>query len=104
MARRQHLTAMLALAVIIFLLFTYTLSSSSTTTTGTVVSDGVAKTGDKSSDGATADLDLSSGVLTGGAIAPKLENATAKSVNPPHRHPLRPVPPSTNPGLTLWLS
>lgn len=73
MARRQHLTVILALAVTVFLTFTYLLSSASTGT-------GVPSVGSNGDDAAMPNLDLPSGVLGGGAIAPKLENATAKYV------------------------
>jgi hypothetical protein len=73
---------MLALAVTVFLTFTYFLSTSSQ---GTVISDRIPGAEFKGGDAVAVDQDLSPGVLSGGAIAPKLENATAKYVD--HRRP-----------------
>ena len=79
MARRQHLTLMVALVVLGFLSLTYLMSASPSSRypdagllrqahDGT----GIVKEADK------ADFGLPSSILTGGSIAPKLENKTAK--------------------------
>jgi len=65
MARRQHVTLTVVVGFLVFLAITYMLSGGSS---HIHFSDKEAK----------LDLGLSEGILTGGSIAPKLENATAK--------------------------
>jgi FAD-linked sulfhydryl oxidase len=65
MARRQHVTLTVVLGFIIFLAVTYTFSGGRP---HIGFSDKETK----------LDLGLSDSILTGGSIAPKLENATAK--------------------------
>jgi hypothetical protein len=67
MARRQHVTVLFALAVVMLITFSYMLSHSSRSPLS-------------SSGGITpiADMNLPPDLLTGDVIAPKLENATAK--------------------------
>ena len=71
MARRQHVTAMFALAVMALITLSYMLSSSSAPTPRIRSPD-----------------EYTGAVLSGGVIAPKLENATAKCVPrvPPAAH------------------
>jgi hypothetical protein len=76
MARRQHIALIFALAVAAILTITYLTSSgaSADSFAGTRLAGGSGR----AKDGGLGDLSPS--VLTGGAIAPKLENATAKYV------------------------
>ncbi|KAL1853546.1 hypothetical protein VTK73DRAFT_8996 [Phialemonium thermophilum] len=76
MARRQHLTLLVAAVVAVFLTFTYLLSPSSG---GTTTLSGGSGSSSKDNGASTSTADLPPGVLSGGAIAPKLENATAKA-------------------------
>lgn len=75
MTRRQHLAATIILVVVVFLSFSYLMSRPSD-------ADVPAKTSRGKSlmkDAISSDLGgLSQDILIGGAIAPKLENATAK--------------------------
>jgi len=64
MARRQHVTLTVAVGLLLFLAMTYMLSGGS--------GEGFGERETK------LDLGLPDSVLTGGSIAPKLENATAK--------------------------
>ncbi len=72
MARRPHITLMLVVGVTFFLFLTYHMSGSSVERIPLGSASGSGGTKSKAS------LDLPDSVLTGGAIAPKLENATAK--------------------------
>lgn len=65
MARRQHVTVLFALAVVMLITFSYMLSSPARA----ALNSGIKP---------IADMDLPPDLLAGGAIAPKLENATAK--------------------------
>ncbi|KAK0611002.1 ERV/ALR sulfhydryl oxidase domain-containing protein, partial [Immersiella caudata] len=65
MARRQHVTLTVVVGFLIFLAVTYTLSGGRSNI----------QFRDKET---KLDLGLSDSILTGGSIAPKLENATAK--------------------------
>ena len=80
MARRQHLTLSIALVVIVFLSISYLFSGSSDddfTSPRTSFKSPADNAG--ASDATDGELDhLPGGILTGGSIAPKLENATAK--------------------------
>lgn len=62
MAKRQHVTALFAVVVMAFITLSYMFSSS----------DNAAQRMP------SIEIDVSPNVLTGGAIAPKLGNATAK--------------------------
>jgi FAD-linked sulfhydryl oxidase len=76
MARRQHLTLMVVLTVLALLSLSYLFSSSEDHQPEVLVNKH-APTSSKS-DG-QADLgSIPDGILKGGSIAPKLENATAK--------------------------
>lgn len=75
MARRQHLTATVLLAVVLFFTITYLLSGTS--------SPGVDRTPAESKSEFKVDLDdMPASLLEGDSIAPKLENATLKYVSP----------------------
>lgn len=82
MARRQHLTLMVILGVVAFLSLTWLMSSNSASGTDAPFSPASftyeSAKGDKAASGQSADFGLPSSVLTGGAIAPKLGNETAK--------------------------
>ncbi|KAL7813916.1 ERV/ALR sulfhydryl oxidase domain-containing protein [Trichoderma aethiopicum] len=72
MARRQHLTATVLLAVVLFFTITYLLSGTS--------SHGVDRTPAESKSEFKVDLDdMPASLLEGDSIAPKLENATLKA-------------------------
>ncbi len=83
MARRQHLTLVVALAAVGFLTILYLMSSSPTAhyPKAELLKQADDRT-DIAREAASADFGLSSSILTGGAIAPKLENKTAKYVSP----------------------
>ncbi|EJT71792.1 FAD-linked sulfhydryl oxidase ALR [Gaeumannomyces tritici R3-111a-1] len=83
MARRQHLTLVVAFSIVAFLTFTYMLSSSGSRLPNTpAVSLGQPPSGKQSvpdQDASKPNLAISPDILTGGSIAPKLENATLKA-------------------------
>lgn len=87
MARRQHLTLMVVLAVVAFLSLTWLMSGSPTDANPpfTPASPPLEKSGDDVKPAAKVDstekgdFGLPGSILTGGAIAPKLANATAKA-------------------------
>ncbi|KAK0725067.1 ERV/ALR sulfhydryl oxidase domain-containing protein [Lasiosphaeris hirsuta] len=78
MARRQHVTLMLVVGVMVFLGMTYVMSSVGSLRNRSSPSgssdDSIFDYGSSNSG-----LDISNSILTGGSIAPKLENATAKA-------------------------
>jgi hypothetical protein len=71
MARRQHVTAIFALAVMALITLSYMLSFSSS-------SPRIPSADEFSSIPGKTGIDYPPEVLAGGVIAPKLENATAK--------------------------
>jgi hypothetical protein len=90
MARRQHLSVTIVLALVVFFIisFFFTGSSSSSYPEGNghvvPIKDAPA---DSKSEFVVALEDMPAGVLDGESIAPKLENATLKYVStlvPPH--------------------
>lgn len=78
MARRHHATVMIAVAVMALITLSYLISSP--TSVAPRIQSLDESSGRSSGKGTTAapDVDLPSDVLTGGVIAPKLGNATAK--------------------------
>jgi len=80
MARRQHLTLMVVCAVAFFIFLTYTLAPSPTDRR-LPQKELLKQADDKTNiaqEAEKGDFGLSSSILTGGAIAPKLGNETAK--------------------------
>lgn len=81
MARRPHITLMLVVGVILFVLTTYMLSSSSSS--GATQHSDTIDLGSGGSSGEQGSKPafrlVSEEILKGGSIAPKLENATAKA-------------------------
>lgn len=84
MARRQHLSLALGVALFFFFSLSYLLTSGPSSTARTAAkwaSDaarGATSPSSKSPPGFEVDLDGAGGLLHGGSIAPKLENATLK--------------------------
>lgn len=88
MARRQHLTLIVVLAVVAFLSLTWLMSGSPVDVNPpfSPASPPLEKSGDDAKPVAKVDskptekgdFGVPPSILTGGAIAPKLENATAK--------------------------
>ncbi|OIW34234.1 Erv1/Alr family protein [Coniochaeta ligniaria NRRL 30616] len=78
MARRQHVTVMFALAVMALITLSYMISSSSSAPRIPSTDE---FSGRSSGKGIipTQNVEVPADVLSGGAIAPKLENATAKA-------------------------
>jgi FAD-linked sulfhydryl oxidase len=86
MARRQHLTVTVVMVVLVLFFLTYFLSSTPSDRNPIAIAKPGAQSGKYSGkgDGAANLPDLggiSESVLTGGSIAPKLENKTAKYVD-----------------------
>ncbi|KAM7212241.1 Nucleophile aminohydrolase [Rhypophila decipiens] len=86
MARRQHVTLIFAICVIFFMSITYYMSPGSSSiplpnksTASESKADGAATIHDGKAQKSVAELGFSESILTGGSIAPKLENATAKA-------------------------
>ncbi|KAM7183431.1 hypothetical protein V8F33_013602 [Rhypophila sp. PSN 637] len=86
MARRQHVTLIFAICVIFFMSITYYMSPGSSrmpipnkSTASGSKADGAATSHDSTAQKSVAELGFSESILTGGSIAPKLENATAKA-------------------------
>ncbi|TKW56910.1 hypothetical protein CTA1_5477 [Colletotrichum tanaceti] len=81
MARRQHLSMMVLLAIVAFFSVSYLFSSRSADPSSPAppAAAAPAKGDSVSSSADTSDLGhISSAILSGESIAPKLENATAK--------------------------
>ncbi|EFQ35527.1 Erv1/Alr family protein [Colletotrichum graminicola] len=80
MARRQHLSLMVLLAVVVFFSISYLFSSSTSEPSSPAPPPAAAAKGDSPESADMPDLDhISASILTGESIAPKLENATAKA-------------------------
>ncbi|KAK2024570.1 Erv1/Alr family protein [Colletotrichum zoysiae] len=81
MARRQHLSLMVLLAVVVFFSVSYFFSTGSREPSlPAPPAAAAAVKGDSSASGDISELGhISSSILSGGSIAPKLENATAKA-------------------------
>jgi hypothetical protein len=79
MARRPHLTLMVGLVIFAFLSISYLMSGSSTARypQAELLKQADDRT-DIAREATKGDFGLPSSILTGGAIAPKLENKTAK--------------------------
>jgi len=78
MARRQHITLMLVMGVMLFVGMTYFMAGAGRRTDA--LTPGFGSDTEALKDQGKLDLGgVSSSILTGGSIAPKLENATAKA-------------------------
>jgi hypothetical protein len=91
MARRQHVTVLFALAVMALITLSYMISSSGSAQR---IPSPDEFSGRSSGNGIVPaqHVDVPPDVLSGGVIAPKLENATAKYVQVFRRCRMRPLP------------